>query len=149
MDLQLQDIANLIAQMREEEKGLKSDNLKSLKPVKAVLAIYKNELKRLQFKMDLVLENRLREVANELLRADEQIKFLEYISSLDALKLAEGKGGEKYKASRISNFEFEKIYWPVSSEYWYDELEDYSMKISSVCESETDKEQRNLEETFK
>ncbi|NQZ00462.1 MAG: hypothetical protein HRT45_07315 [Bdellovibrionales bacterium] len=150
MNLSLQDKANLIALLREDVKSIEDNSaLKNHKLMKRVRGVYKTQLKRLQFEMDLALEPALREVGNELLRADEQIKFLEYISSLDALKLSEGKGGEAYKASRISNFEFEKIYWPVSSEYWYDELEDYSMKISSVCETETDKDQRKLEETFK
>lgn len=148
MDLEIQPKANLIAQMKIEWGELKKSKLLNKQAGKHFESIYKLASARLQMEVDQELGERLREAANQLLRAEEQIKFLQYTSQLDALKLSEVIGSNQYKAKKISKLKFEKMFWPVTSEYWFDEIEDYSMQISSLCLTETDQQQMNLEETF-
>ena len=148
MSLDIQPLANMIARMKIEIREIGEKDFTEGDFKKEVASFYKNESDRLQMVVDSELDDRLRTAANNLLRADEQIKFLEYTSQLDALKLTQDLGEKEYKAQKISKIKFEKMFWPVSSEYWYDELEDYSMQISSLCKTETNEEQKKLEEEF-
>lgn len=148
MNLDIQPLANIVARMKIEAKEIDDKNFIKGDVEKEIKQFYRSQSGRLQMIVDANLDERLRLAANNLLRADDQIRFLEYTSSLDALKLTQDLGESDYKSKKISKVKFEKMFWPVSSEYWYDELEDYSMQISSLCKTETNEEQKKLEENF-
>ena len=89
--------------------------------------------KLIRMRLDYLLEERVRDVAQELLDVEEQISFVEYISRLDALKLLEERAGRVYEPEVISKLRFEKIYWPWTGEFWLDEVNNYTTLISSRC----------------
>ena len=113
-----------------------------------ILEEYQRMDKILQSRIDLELEEKARYAANELLDAEEQVLFLEYTSRLDELRIRRGDD-RIYKAEDISYVTFEKIYWPVDGEFWWDEMPDYKMLISSRCGDMTSPDDDKLERDFR
>ncbi len=94
------------------------------------------------------MESKARDSANELLDAEEQVLFLEYTSRIDQLRVRPSDEAN-YKSQEISHLTFEKIFWPADGEYWWDELPDYSMLISSRCGDTQLPDDQQLEKNFK
>ena len=126
MDLEIQMTANLISKMREETKEIKKRGWKKLTFYKPLLKAYRYKDRELQMEVDKKLETKLRAVALEVLDSANQIHFLEYTAALDAAKITGASGANKYKHEAITHYKFDKVFWPVNEEYWFDELEDYS-----------------------
>lgn len=144
----LQNKANLIDQIRKERKALKEYNYNQFPFYKWLLEEYDKHDKLLQVKLDQVLETEARAAADDLLDAEEQVQFIDYTSKLDALRVIRPGEERNYKAERISYITFEKIYWPVDSEMWWDEVNDYRVMISSRC-GKSSVEEEKQEREFK
>lgn len=142
----LQSKANLIDDIRKEYKALKEYRYDQFPFYKPLLQEYLRYDKYLQAKLDQVLEDGARAAADDLLDAEEQVQFIDYTSKLDALRVIRPGEERDYKAERISYITFEKIYWPVDSEMWWDEVNDYRVLISSRCgKSSVEEEKREKE----
>lgn len=129
----LQPRANLIDQIRKESATLKEYRYNDFAFFNPLLKEYDKQDKLLQLKLDQVLEDEARLAAEDLLDAEEQIQFVDYTSKLDALRVIRPGEERDYKAEYISNMTFEKVYWPIDSEMWWDEINDYRTMISSRC----------------
>ncbi|MCC7403803.1 MAG: hypothetical protein IT288_05330 [Bdellovibrionales bacterium] len=147
LDLDVQNTANLIEQMRREKQMLAEYNWGQFSFYKIILDEYSRMDNILQARVDIELEEKARYAANELLDAEEQVLFLEYTSRLDELRVRRGDD-RTYKAEDISYLTFEKIYWPADGEFWWDEMPDYKMLISSRCGDMTSPDEDQLEKEF-
>ncbi|MCB0367161.1 MAG: hypothetical protein KDD68_17305 [Bdellovibrionales bacterium] len=147
LDMEVQNLANLIDQMRAEKIALAEYNWGQFSFYKPILDEYDRMDKILQSRIDIELEDKARFAANELLDAEEQVLFLEYTSRLDELRIRRGDD-RKYQAEDISYVTFEKIYWPADGEFWWDEMPDYKMLISSRCGDMTSPDDDQMEREF-
>lgn len=147
LDLDVQNMANLIEQMRREKQMLAEYNWGQFSFYKIILDEYSRMDNILQARVDIELEDKARYSANELLDAEEQVLFLEYTSRLDELRIRRGDD-RTYKVEDISYLTFEKIYWPADGEFWWDEMPDYKMLISSRCGDMTSPDEDRLEKEF-
>ena len=151
MDKNLQNLANLISQIRQEKNKIKKDKW-AQRATKDILVHYNHLDKRLQMEIDFQVERKARQIANELLDTQEQILFINYMSKLDSLRVTQRSEDRDYASEKVSKVTFDKIYWPVEKkfgirEYWTDEFEDYSMLISSRCQDQEDL--KDIEKDFK
>lgn len=149
MDLNIQMTANLISKIKDELSSLKKKDWKKYSFYIPLLKAYILKNRELQIQSDHYLNDKIRVVALELLDSRNQIHFLEYTASIDAVKIQSQNKANDFKHVPITRYKFDKIFWPVQQEYWFDELEDYTVNISSQCLEETDKKQLQLEESFK
>ncbi|MBK8204868.1 MAG: hypothetical protein IPK68_22020 [Bdellovibrionales bacterium] len=145
--MRIQDPANLVDQVRRELAMIKeSAGINSL----SLNLFSKNTHESIVFSGShrYQLEEKTRNYANELLDAEEQILFLEYTSRLDELRVRRGDDST-YRAQDISYITFEKIYWPADGEFWWDEMPDYLMKISSRCGEQSTPDDHKVEKEFR
>lgn len=133
LDNQIQMQANLISKLHDEINLMRSMGWEKYSFYKDLFRSYKTKDRQIQLSLEKELQPRIEQMANELLRAYDQIQFVTYKSSLDKLNINEGQEKEKFKSEEISSFSFEKVFWPTGTEYWYDEMDNYTMKISSKC----------------
>ncbi|MCB0361984.1 MAG: hypothetical protein KDD35_04665, partial [Bdellovibrionales bacterium] len=147
MNREVQEDANLIDQIRREGNLLKDYPWEGFSFYNPLLEGYARIDEILQARVGNQLEEKARAAANELLDAEEQVQFLEYTSRLDRLRIRRGTE-LKYLSQEISLVTFEKIFWPVDSEFWWDEIPDYNMNISSRCGDSGLSEENDLEKDF-
>ena len=114
-----------------------------------LIQAYKRKDAQLQMQVDYKLDDKVREAALSILDSGNQVHFLEYSASLDAVKVSSQDGAVDFKHEAVTKYKFDKIFWPVNTEFWFDELEDYTVNISSQCFKETDLKQLKIEENFK
>jgi hypothetical protein len=133
MDPYFQEYANMIDGLRKERYRMEdagfTDNLYA-----RILRFYTEKEKAIRERIERDLEDKVREVALELIDAEEQITFLDYTAKLDALRIVRQGENRSYAAPKISRWSFEKIYWQVGREFWWDELDFYQSMISSRCD---------------
>lgn len=149
LNREIQDPANLVDQVRRELAMIKEYSWDQFTFFKPLLQEYSRIDNILQSRIDIQLEEKTRSYANELLDAEEQILFLEYTSRLDELRVRRGDDDSTYRAQDISYITFEKIYWPADGEFWWDEMPDYLMKISSRCGEQSTPDDHKVEREFK
>lgn len=133
LDRDLQDKANLIDALREERATLAKYGWQEFNFYRPTLEAYSRRDRTLQRELDMILEPRVREIAEQLLDAEEQMQFLDYTSKLDALRIVRAGEERDYKSQEISYLTFDQIFWPVDNEFWWDEFDDYKTLISSRC----------------
>lgn len=148
MNLNIQPLVNLVGQIQIEIAAFDKDKIFDGREKAQIKDQLRRRSQNYQARIDLQLNTLTRDSASQILKSQEQIKFIEYVSSLDALKLSDDLGAVSYEAQKISKVRFEQIFWPVTSEYWFDELESYRMQISSICQTTTDSDEKKLEESF-
>lgn len=148
MDLDLQDKANLIDQLRREREELLRSGWKGLAFYKAMNDEYLRRDRTLRRELDLQLEPRTREIAESFLDTEEQIQFLDYTSKLDALRIVRDGEDRDYQSAPISYLTFESIYWPVEDEFWWDEFKFYKVLISSQCKQSKSRKEEKMEREF-
>lgn len=148
LNREIQDPANLVDQVRRELAMIKEYSWDQFTFFKPLLQEYSRIDSILQARIDIQLEEKTRSYANELLDAEEQILFLEYTSRLDELRVRRGDDST-YRAQDISYITFEKIYWPADGEFWWDEMPDYLMKISSRCGEQSTPDDHKVEKEFR
>lgn len=149
LDLDLQNKANLIHELREETRAMEEMGLSRYSFFAPLKKAYQDRDKVLQAELDLKIEKKARVIADKLLDAEEQIQFISYTSKLDALRISRSDEERKYQSDRISFVNFEKIFWPVTRELWWDEVDSYRVLIDSRCNQSSDEKDRNLEKDFK
>ncbi|MFZ3229797.1 MAG: hypothetical protein WA160_06305 [Pseudobdellovibrio sp.] len=133
----LKQYADLVDTIRKESDRIAADGAisKNLKK-EFSLMLSKNEA-RLQDYLRIPIQKKLNELANEMIEVSEKIKLLDYISGLDQFRLKSNYESRDYKAEAADNFSFEKLYWPVTSEYWHDEFSNYKVILTDRCEQDT------------
>ncbi len=130
----LRDRANYIDQLRRESILFEQLGFKALPFYQQLLNYYENRDKELQLVLAHELEQKVHEIANELLDVEEQVQFIEYSAQLDSLRiLREGENYRYYRPEQINYYGFDRIYWPVESEFWSDELDHYKVLSPSRC----------------
>ena len=142
----IQPRANLVDQIHTERAALKQYNYKDFSFYNPLLKEYDKQDKLLQTKLDQILEDEARLAAEDLLDAEEQVQFIDYTSKLDALRVVRPGEEREYKSEYVSHTTFEKIYWPVDSEMWWDEINDYRVLISSQCGKSSLREEKQEKE---
>lgn len=148
LDRDLQDKANLIHTLRREKDEISKYNWDSFRFFKPMLDDYDRRDKTLQRQLDLVLEPRVREIAEFLLDTEEQVQFLDYTSKLDALRIVRAGEDRDYKSQVITYLTFESIFWPVENEFWWDEFDDFKVLISSRCSMSQNPGDEKMERDF-
>ena len=129
----VQEKANLIDQIRREREVLARYNWRGLSFYKPLMDEYRRKDRGLRRELDLILEPRVRDIAEYLLDNEEQIQFLDYTSKLDALRIVHEGEDRDFKTEPISYLTFESIFWPIQNEFWWDEFKNYKVLISSRC----------------
>lgn len=84
-------------------------------------------------RLDLMIKDKIRQSANELLDWQEQISFLDYQTRVDSLRVSRPNNDEEVKAETIPLTKFDKVYWLFTGEYWIDELENLKVFVESQC----------------
>ncbi len=79
------------------------------------------------------LEQDLKAASIEFLEYVEQAKLLEYISGLDKFRVKARFEDRQYKAPEAENYAIQRLFWPVSGEYWWDEVNSYRVLASDRC----------------
>lgn len=133
-NMRLQDQANFINQLRDEALLAKELGVNKFKYLKTIADKYSHKDQEVQKRLYQLMDNVYPQVSEEILDAEEQVKFLDYTAKLDALRIVK-KGEERnYQSEKISYVKFDKVFWPVEEEYWSDELVDYKVLIKSQCD---------------
>lgn len=144
---EVQPDANLIDQIRREQQILQDFSWDQFSFFKPLMDEYSRMDQILQARVDRQLEVKARTAANELLDAEEQVQFLDYTAHIDKLRVRRNDDST-YRSQEISHMTFEKIYWPVDHEFWWEEMPDYSMNISSRCGDLMSTDENQLEKDF-
>lgn len=84
-------------------------------------------------RLDLMIKDKIRQVANELIDWQEQISFLDYQTRVDSLRVSRPNNEEEVKAEIIPLTKFDKVYWLFTGEFWIDELENLKVFVESQC----------------
>lgn len=129
----LQRRATLIHRYRTERKAIYDEDLRISKGLREMLL--KNLLMRerkTESEIARALPRELDRVASELLDFREQVSFLEYEASIRPLT-AMPNDEVDYLPEAASKTKFEKLYWPVINESWWDELDNYEVLIRARC----------------
>ena len=79
-----------------------------------------------------LLPRELEKVASQLIDMREQVSFLEYEASIRPLTTMPQEEAD-YLPEVASKTRFEKLYWPVVNEAWWDELDNYEVLIRARC----------------
>lgn len=148
LDRDLQDKANLIDTLRAEKETLKKYDWQRFIFYRPTLEAYSRRDNTLQRELDMILEPKVRDIAEQLLDVEEQMQFLDYTSKLDALRIIRAGEEREYKAQEVSFLTFEHIFWPVEKEFWWDEFDDFKTLISSRCNRSTSPADEKLEREF-
>jgi hypothetical protein len=148
LDRDLQDKANLIDTLRAEKETLKKYDWQRFIFYRPTLEAYSRRDNTVQRELDMILEPKVRDIAEQLLDVEEQMQFLDYTSKLDALRIIRAGEEREYKAQEVSFLTFEHIFWPVEKEFWWDEFDDFKTLISSRCNRSTSPADDKLEREF-
>lgn len=130
---QLQELANFINQLREERSRLNDYKWDEYEFYDKMLEAYTRKEKQVRERIQLLLQQKTREAAEELLDVEEQVAFLDYTAKLDRLRIVQRGERRDYQSERVSYLTFDRIYWPVQEEYWLDELENFTVILKSRC----------------
>ncbi|GEM_PF-5485779 len=132
----LQKRAMLIHRYRVERRDLQDGQVKSIEFAdKLVEKMYYESLereRRLEGDLALQIPLEAERVANRLLEFRNQVTFLEYEASIRPLRTDLSFGAD-YMPPVKSKTRFERLFWPITSEAWWDELEDYQVLLRGRC----------------
>lgn len=125
--------SNFINQLRNEKAELADYDWDKLEFYPRIRAAYNLKDLQVQDRLERELGVASRKVALDILDAEEQVNFLDYTAKLDSLRIVRKGENRDYKSEKITYLTFEKFFWPIESEHWMDELEDYQVLIRSRC----------------
>ncbi|MBX7231583.1 MAG: hypothetical protein K1X29_05810 [Bdellovibrionales bacterium] len=146
----LQIEANSIDLIRKEKfRFLNDKNLNGNSFLNSFFQEYSNEDQRLQKVLDLKLEEKAKEVAEMVLETNDQMQFISYVSQLDRHRLNNSEKENISEKPIISPVHFTHLYWPVTKEYWWSELNDFEVYASSQCQQTIPMEWQKMETHFK
>lgn len=129
----LQKRATLIHRYRLERKAIYDEDIKIAPGLRAMLL--KNLLmreKKTESEIARLLPKELEKAASWLIDMREQVSFLEYEASIRPLTTMPQEEAD-YLPEVASKTRFEKLYWPVVNEAWWDELDNYEVLIRARC----------------
>ena len=134
LDYPRQQWADLINQLRAEMEIIQELHLTEIPSVAKIAGDYKNRESELKWLVDQTLEQDAYQAAEKLLDTEEQVSFLSYASTLDALRIIQKSEDRHYEREKISFLKFDSIYWPEDGELWTDEFPDFKVLIRSQCD---------------
>ncbi|CAN5536364.1 hypothetical protein BH10BDE1_BH10BDE1_18350 [soil metagenome] len=129
----LQRRATLIHRYRTERKAIYDEDIKIAPGLRDFLmkSLLTRE-RKVEAEISRALPRELDRVASELIEWRDQISFLEYEASIRPLT-AFPVDDVDYRPEAASKTRFEKLYWPVVNEAWWDELDSYEVLIRARC----------------
>lgn len=129
----LQKRATLIHRYRLERKAIYDEDIKIAPGLRDLLLknLFMRE-KKTEAEIARLLPRELEKVASQLIDMREQVSFLEYEASIRPLTTMPQEEAD-YLPEVASKTRFEKLYWPVVSEAWWDELDNYEVLIRARC----------------
>ena len=122
---------NYLNLLKEERTNFKA--FSSLSVYAGIRREYDLKISEVKNRLDLMLKDKIRESANDLLDWQEQISFLDYQTRVDSLRVTRPAGEVEVKAETIPLTKFDKVYWLFKGEYWIDELESLKVFVESQC----------------
>lgn len=129
----IQTRATLINQYRQELNTIRGADLRTAPGLKKEIykklqeAAYKAE-----YRINRLFPRELEKVASSLIDLRDQVSFLEYEASIRPLTTLPADEVD-YQPVPPSTKNFDRIYWPVKSEAWWDELDHYEVLIRARC----------------
>lgn len=129
----IQSEVNFLNQTRDEYLELQDLDWDEYDFYDELLKAYEFKNEDLKGRIDHMILEKSREIAQQIVDVEEQIVFLDYSAKLDQLRIVRRGENRNYKSESFSLLRFDKLFWPVEGEHWVDELEDYTMLIRSRC----------------
>jgi hypothetical protein len=130
---QLQKRATLIHRYRTERRLLAEEDLKISKGLREfLLKNFALRERKLEAEIARILPIEIERVASELVDYRQQISLLES-AALNKPTSARVLDDEEYSFESVSNVKFDNTYWPVGSESWWDELDNYEVLMQPHC----------------
>jgi hypothetical protein len=136
LDQRLEKWADLLNQVKDEKSFLSDHSWDKYSFYKNLKQAYDLEITELGQRLDWLLQDKSREVANQLLDWQEQIVFLDYQTKLDSLRVIRPAKESDYISEEIPHLTFDRIYWVSEGEFWLDELESLKVFVKSRCSTE-------------
>lgn len=136
-----QEKANFIHLLRTERQALQK--WRGYPFYANLIQDYNNKENQVIQELEEKIERNAKKSAKHFLEIKEEIEFLSYSTNLDQLRIVKRGENRSYKSERISPITFNSIFWPISTEYWKDEFQDYKVLINSHCDN---KEESTIKE---
>lgn len=129
----LQRRATLIHRYRTERKLIFDEDIKIAPGLRDFLlrSLLTRE-RKVEAEIERALPRELDRVASELIEYRDQVTFLEYEASIRPLTALPADDLD-YRPEAASKTRFERLYWPVVNEAWWDELDSYEVLIRARC----------------
>ncbi len=124
--------ANIVNQARWESKSLQEMGSKKSSSLQKMIQFLKKKEKIVQRRLTQKTRKILKQQAGNILDSNDQVKFIEYVSQLDQYRVL-AKEDKYYEAEKVQRFTFDRLYWPVQKEYWWDEVGKYRMLVNDQC----------------
>ena len=140
LDQHYQPWADYLNLLRDEQDGFKRLGWDDYDFYPTQVMRYKDKIAETETRLNRILEDKTREMANLLLDFNEQMTFLDYATRLDSLRIIRRGDELQYRSATIPGLTFDKIYWLFDGEFWLDELEDMKGFIESRCGTQPDEE---------
>ena len=122
--------------LRRELKALQEyDSWKKGGLTKQLAMLYKRKTQQTRSDLDRALDRSAAEVAEEMLRTEEQVNLLEYEVGQAIFQRVSDKAGVarlRKKAARVP-LSSSRVYYRFNGEYWTDELPRYKFNIEDRC----------------
>ena len=126
-----------VRSLRQEYAKLEDagDEWRSAGLYKHLRTLYKQKIDQMKGELERSLEESTREVAEEMLDAEEQVNLLEYeVGQAIFQRVSESaSASEARKAAPKVPISAERVYYKFSGEYWTDELPHYKFNIEDRC----------------
>ncbi len=131
----LKNYADVVDRVRKENRLLSADTNIPSSLKKEYKKILEASESRAQDKLRFPLDSSLSALANQVVDVSENLKLLSYVSGLDQYRLKTNYESRDYKSEAIELIAFNKLYWPVTTEYWWDEFPNYRVLLADRCEA--------------
>lgn len=129
----LQKRATLIHRYRTEIKALEDEDLRAAPGLReTVLRNLRIGALKSENAIARALPREIEKVASHLIELRDQVTFLEYEASIRPLTAIPPDEAD-YLPTPASKTRFDRLYWPVIDESWWDELDSYEVLIRARC----------------
>lgn len=129
----LQKRATLIHRYRTEVKALEDEDLRAAPGLRElVLKSLRVGALKSENAIARYLPREIEKVASHLIELRDQVTFLEYEASIRPLTSIPPDEAD-YQPTPASKTRFDRLYWPVIDESWWDELDSYEVLIRARC----------------
>jgi hypothetical protein len=121
--------------LRREREALKEHEEWSGSMYKHLRKLYKQKIKQIKDEFKRSLEASTKEVAEEMLAAEEQVNLLEYeVGQAIFQRMSESAASTmvRKRAAKVP-ISSERVYYRFGGEYWTDELPHYKFNIEDRC----------------